>query len=57
MTALDFNSSAGNEKAPAFFSGNIGSLSRVLSNVAEVRVTEEEKGDITLQTVLYRMRQ
>jgi hypothetical protein len=57
MTALDFNSSAGNEKAPAFFSGNIGSLSRVLSNVAEVRVTEEEKGDITRQTVLYRMRQ
>jgi hypothetical protein len=57
MTALDFNSSAGNETAPAFFSGNIGSLSRVLSNVAEVRVTEEEKGDITLQTVLYRMRQ
>ena len=65
MSALDFSSSAGNARflladrpdgAPTFFSGNIGSLSRLLSNVAEVRVMEEEKGNITLQTVLYQMR-
>jgi|SRR5580658_810545 hypothetical protein len=56
MRALDFGSSAGNADGPAFFSGNIGSLSRVLSSVAEVRVTEEEKGNITRQTVLYQMR-
>jgi hypothetical protein len=57
MSALDFGSSAENAAAPPFFSGNIGSLSRVLSGVTEIRVTEEEKGDVTLQTVLYRMRQ
>jgi hypothetical protein len=56
MSALDFGSSAGNDAAPAFFSGNIGSLSRVLSDVAEFHVTEEEKGNVTLQTVLYQMR-
>jgi hypothetical protein len=56
MSALDFNSSAGNDAAPTFFSGNIGSLSRVLANVAEVRVTEEQKGHITVQTVWYQMR-
>jgi hypothetical protein len=65
MSALDFSSSARNARflladrpdgAPTFFSGNIGSLSRLLSNVAEVRVIEEEKGNITLQTVLYQMR-
>jgi len=55
MTALDFGSAAGDE--PAFFSRNIGSLSRVLSNVADVSLTEETKGIITLQTVVYRMRQ
>jgi hypothetical protein len=57
MTALDFSSSAQNDSAPAFFSRNIGSLSRVFSNLAEVRVTEEENGEITRQTVLYQMRQ
>ena len=56
MSALEFTSSAAyGGGAPAFFSGNIASLSRVLSNVAEVRVTEEQKGMATLQTVLYRM--
>jgi hypothetical protein len=59
MTALDFSSSPGNvhdlDHAPAFFSGNVGSLSRVLSQVTEVRTTEEERGSITLQTVVYRM--
>src|SRR6202023_2339588 len=51
MAALDFTSPAGNlgfgrvdrsDGAPAFFSGNIASLSRVLSKVAEIRVTEEQ---------------
>jgi hypothetical protein len=61
MTALDFGTSHGKAEgdgppdAPAFFSGNIGSLGRVLSSVAEVRVTEEERGAVVLQTVVYRM--
>jgi hypothetical protein len=59
MTALDFNSSAGNvhdlDHAPAFFSGNLGSLSRVLSQVTEVAVTEEERAGRTSQTVVYQM--
>ncbi len=50
--ALDFPAPA---TAPTFFSGNIASLSRVLSSVAEVRVTEEQKGMATFQTVLYRI--
>ena len=58
MSALDFTSSAGNDldlnHAPAFFSGNVGSLSRVLSKVAEVRTTEEERGSVTFETVVYR---
>jgi hypothetical protein len=61
MAALDFTSSAGrqdgSEGAPPFFSGNIASLGRVLSKIAEVRVTEEERGSITVQTVVYRMAQ
>jgi hypothetical protein len=52
MAALDFPASA---TAPTFFSGNVGSLSRVLSSVSEMRVTEEQKGMATLQTVLYRI--
>ena len=58
MAALDFPASAGyGGGGPAFFSGNIASLSRVLSSVAEVRVTEEQKGMTTYQTVLYRIPQ
>jgi len=66
MTALDFTSSAGNAgsgggdragAAPPFFSGNVASLSRVLSGVAEIRVTEEERGLATVQSVLYQMGQ
>jgi hypothetical protein len=66
MIALDFNSSGGNaqsrqddpdDHAPPFFSGNMGSLSRVLSHVAEVRITQEEKDDVMLQTVVYRLAQ
>ena len=52
-TALDFSSPAG---APAFFSGNIGSLSRVLSDLTAVRFTEEQQGSMTRQTVQYEMR-
>jgi hypothetical protein len=52
MAALDFPAPA---TAPTFFSGNIASLSRVLSSVAEVRVTEEQKGMATYQTVRYQM--
>jgi hypothetical protein len=56
MAALDFPASAASGNgAPAFFTGNIASLSRVLSTVAEVRVTEEQKGMATLQTVRYQM--
>jgi hypothetical protein len=61
MAALDFTSSAGrangSDGAPAFFSGNVASLSRVLSKIAEIRITEEERGSITVQTVVYRMAQ
>jgi len=53
MTALDFGSSSGD--VPAFFSGNMGSLSRVLSKVEEIQVTQEESDSLTLQTVVYRM--
>jgi hypothetical protein len=55
MTALDFGKSAEANDAPAFFSRNISSLSRVLLNVAEIRVTEEERGGVTTQTVVYQM--
>ena len=57
MGALDFTASAGNGEsgAPAFFSGNIASLSRALSSVAEVRVTEEQRATATVQTVIYRI--
>jgi len=55
MTALDFSLSNHADGAPTFFSGNIGSLSRVLSEVAEARVTEEERGNATLQTVVYQI--
>lgn len=52
MAALDFPAPT---TAPTFFSGDIASLSRVLSGVAEVGVTEEQKGLTTFQTVLYRI--
>jgi hypothetical protein len=65
MTALDF-ASAGrfgfqpgglSGRAPAFFSDNIGSLSRVLSKLTEIRMTDEERGSSTVQTVVYQMGQ
>jgi hypothetical protein len=52
MGALDFGSAG---RGPAFFSGNIGSLSHVLAEVTEVRVTEEERGGNTVQTVVYEL--
>jgi hypothetical protein len=52
MAALDFTAPAENA-APAFFSGNIGSLSRVLSKVSEIRVTERQRPASTISTVLY----
>jgi hypothetical protein len=56
MAALDFPASAGyGGGAPAFFSENIASLSQILSSVAEMRVTEEQKGMATLQTVRYQI--
>jgi hypothetical protein len=55
MAALDFG--AGGTPGPKLFSANIASLSRALAQVAEVRVTEEEKGAATLQTVVYRLGQ
>jgi hypothetical protein len=63
MQALDFNGypeglqtdHANNE--PSFFSGNIASLSQVLSRVSEIRVTEDERATVTLQTVLYHVGQ
>jgi len=55
MRALDFGSAG--RAAPAFFSGNLASLSRVLSAIEEVRLTEEEREAQTLQTVVYRLGQ
>ncbi len=57
MSALDFTGSARNERggAPSFFTGNIGSLSDVFSDLVEIRVTEEERGLATLQKVIYQM--
>jgi len=57
MTALDFAGSARSERggAPSFFTGNIASLSEVLSDLVEMRVTEGERGLATVQTVVYQM--
>jgi hypothetical protein len=40
---------------PSFFTGNIGSLSDVFSDLVEIRVTEEERGLATRQKVIYQM--
>jgi hypothetical protein len=54
MTALDFTSPSGRaEGVPPFFSGNVASMSRVLSKVSEIRITEEPKPNVTLQKVRY----
>jgi hypothetical protein len=48
---------AGNPSAPSqspqFFSGNVGSLSSVLSSVSTERITVREAGDKVFQTVTY----
>jgi hypothetical protein len=63
MAALDFASPADNPGffrtespgVPTFFSGNLGSLSRVLASVVEVGITEEDRGSATVQTVKYQI--
>jgi hypothetical protein len=62
MKALDFNGDPEGlqmfrTNGPQFFSGNIASLSQVLSRVSEIHVTEEERATVTLQTVLYQVGQ
>jgi hypothetical protein len=62
MRALDFNSPSAGARlgvafesgVPAFFSGNLGSLSRVLDQVAEVSINEED-GPKVVQRVVYRL--
>jgi hypothetical protein len=53
-TALDFGA-GGNPGAPAFFSGNIASLSRVLSSIAEVQITGQERGSVTSEKIVYQL--
>jgi len=59
MAALDFAPASSNAEfgfyrnGPKFFSGNIRSLSDVLSGVVEIQVAEQDKGAVTLQTVSY----
>jgi hypothetical protein len=66
MAALDFGTGLGltgselpgqRANALAFFSGNLTSVGQVLSNITEIRVTEEERGAATLQTVVYQQLQ
>jgi hypothetical protein len=61
MGALDFSAPGENTSpfplngnGPAFFSGNLASLSRVLSFVTEVGVTEHREGQVTRQEIVYR---
>lgn len=44
-------------QAPAFFSGNIASLSRMWSHVSREKVTEKDQGASVLQTVAYEWQQ
>ena len=48
MAALDYG-----KPQPAFFSGNVGSLSRVLSRVATETVTCRDTGAALAQTIIY----
>jgi len=54
MTALDFGA-PGQGGGPSLFSGNIAGLSRALARIVEIRVTELERGNATVQTVVYRL--
>jgi hypothetical protein len=49
----DGQASASDGAAPAFFSGNIASLSRVFAPVSEERIDEKDSGDSVTQTVTY----
>jgi len=51
--ALEFGKSA-DDHAPPFYSGNIASLSRVLSPIGEIDIRERDRGGSMLQTVTYR---
>jgi hypothetical protein len=61
MSALDFMQPearmnfvfAPSGGAPAFFSGNLASLSRVLAQVSDVKVTEEDRGDRVAHRIVY----
>jgi hypothetical protein len=44
-------------QVPAFFSGNVGSLSQMWSRVARERVTEKDQGAFVSQTVVYEWQQ
>jgi hypothetical protein len=55
MSALDFTGFARTDGAPTFFSRNMESLSAVLSRLAELRVTEENRGTTTVQSVVYQL--
>jgi len=61
MTALDSNSSGvqtfQDMNHPPFFSANLGSLSRTLSRIVEVRITAQEQEGVTRQTVVYQTAQ
>lgn len=49
----DGQTAASEGDAPAFFSGNIASLSRVFAQVAEEHIDEKDLGDYVTQTVTY----
>lgn len=53
----DGQPAASNGDAPAFFSGDLASLSRVFAQVAEERMDERDLGDRVMQTVTYRWAQ
>lgn len=64
MAALDFGSTGigfgfvrPDGTPPNFFSGNVGSLSGVLSRIGEIQITQEERGAATIQRVVYRLTQ
>ena len=53
MQALDFGTPSRGDAVP-FFSGNIASLSRVLSGISEVRITRTDSAAARVETVTYR---
>lgn len=57
MSALDFSGFAQMNGAPMFFSRNMESLSVVLSRLSELRVTEQNRGATTVQSIVYHLTQ